>query len=264
MPVANNTKTASQQATESKAPSVSFEETLDKFTRSSQLLSISYGPEGASTVTTLSPVARRMHTTSASLANGLSYLQVQNGALRVLRGVLDRVEALRDLALDPGKTADDVASFNAEYDALKKKISSVTEAKYNGHEVFGAVEHALEEVRFSEVAINAASIDLAKVRAVAEARDLQSLDKNALRRALSDVSAWRVANENNQSRIAGAAATLAANRQFSASTESSLSSPEAAGGAVRYSVQDVLGRSSRELVSRDRQNTRRILQLIEG
>lgn len=266
MSAANNSKTASKQdSAKNKAPpSAPTETALDKLTRDSLLLSVSFDPKGMAAHTTLSPVARRMHETSRGLANGLAYLQVQNGALRVLGAALERIEALCALALDPGKRPDEVAGFNKEFGVLNKKIADLSRGTYNGHEVFGAVEHALEEVRLSEIAAKAASIDLAKVRLVANARNLEAVDKVALDEAIADVSVWRSANEESQARIAGVVAILGANRQYSEERDRMLRDLESAEGAVRFSVRDVLAHSSEEIVSTEKQDSRRVLQLIEG
>jgi flagellin len=68
----------------------------------------------------------------------VSYLQTQDGALKVTAEVLDRISELSTLYQDPTKNAADKLNYDAEFLQLKAQLTSNTTATFNGINLFQA------------------------------------------------------------------------------------------------------------------------------
>ena len=71
-----------------------------------------------------------------NVQNGLSFLQVQDGALQVAGQVLDRMSELKVMSLDPTKNALDIANYDTEFTQLQEQLSNIKNEKFNGIDLF--------------------------------------------------------------------------------------------------------------------------------
>jgi flagellin-like hook-associated protein FlgL len=86
----------------------------------------------------LSAAAQRQGAVTTNIGNSLSYLQTQDGALKIAGKVLERIGELKTLASDPTKNSDDIANYNAEFQALQDQLTSLGGEKFNGIALFGS------------------------------------------------------------------------------------------------------------------------------
>ena len=85
----------------------------------------------------------RTRATVQNAQNGLSYLQVQDGALETVAKVATRMSELRVLADDITKNSSDVENYSKEFIELQFELQQIKEQKYNGISLFAQTGHTL-------------------------------------------------------------------------------------------------------------------------
>ena len=71
-----------------------------------------------------------------NLQNGISYLQVQDGALTTVAKIVDRMSELRTMANDVTKNTQDVENYSKEFIELQRQLNQVRHEKFNGISLF--------------------------------------------------------------------------------------------------------------------------------
>ena len=80
---------------------------------------------------------RRTDAASSNVANAVSFLQTQDGALKTSGKILERIAELKTLSTDVTKSASDIANYDTEFTALKAELTNQTTSKFNGVDLFG-------------------------------------------------------------------------------------------------------------------------------
>jgi flagellin-like hook-associated protein FlgL len=73
---------------------------------------------------------------STSISNSLSFLQVQEGALRSVGSILSRMTELKTMSLDVTKNGNDLEAYNKEFKELQLELGHISKYKFNGISIF--------------------------------------------------------------------------------------------------------------------------------
>ena len=73
---------------------------------------------------------------STNLSNSLSFLEVQQGALRSVGNILSRMTALKTMSLDVMKNGNDLEAYNEEFKELQLELGHISKYKFNGISIF--------------------------------------------------------------------------------------------------------------------------------
>jgi flagellin-like hook-associated protein FlgL len=73
-----------------------------------------------------------------NVQNALSFMQVQDGALKVATGILDRMSELKTMSLDVTKNALDIANYDAEFTQLQEQLTNIKNEDFNGIGLFNS------------------------------------------------------------------------------------------------------------------------------
>ena len=79
---------------------------------------------------------KRTEAVRQNVQNGLSYLQVQDGALSTVANVISRMSELRTMADDVTKNTQDVENYSKEFIELQRQLSQIRYEKFNGISIF--------------------------------------------------------------------------------------------------------------------------------
>lgn len=79
--------------------------------------------------------ASRMNT-----QNGVSFLQMQDGVMKVAGEILDRMSELKSFFNDVSKSAADRETYNHEFNELQKELNMLKSQKFNGVSLFATTE----------------------------------------------------------------------------------------------------------------------------
>lgn len=91
---------------------------------------------GLSVANKLASKLERTEAVRQNIQNGISYLQVQDGALTTVAKVVDRMAELRTMAADITKNTSDVENYSKEFIELQKQLNQVYNEKFNGISLF--------------------------------------------------------------------------------------------------------------------------------
>ena len=81
---------------------------------------------------------KRTGAVKTCLANAISFLQTQDGALQGFGDILERISELKMLHSDVTKSASDRGNYNTEYQNLLKQLNIYKTETFNGVTLFGA------------------------------------------------------------------------------------------------------------------------------
>ena len=91
---------------------------------------------GLSVANKLSSKLSRTEAVRQNVQSGISYLQVQDGALKVVASVVDRMAELRTMASDITKNTGDIENYSKEFIELQKQMNQIYHEKFNGISLF--------------------------------------------------------------------------------------------------------------------------------
>jgi flagellin-like hook-associated protein FlgL len=136
--VINTNFAATTAANNLAASNQALQRSLNRLSSGSKIVNPSDDAGGLAVSMKLASAAKRQGAALTNIGNGVSYLQTQEGAMKAVGKVLDRIGELKTLALDPTKNASDVANYNVEFTQLKAQLTSLGAEKFNGISLFGS------------------------------------------------------------------------------------------------------------------------------
>ena len=84
----------------------------------------------------LDSTLKRTEAVRQNIQNGISYLQVQDGALKITGNILSRMSELRTMAADVSKNTADIENYSKEFLELQDQLNQMKREKFNGVELF--------------------------------------------------------------------------------------------------------------------------------
>jgi flagellin-like hook-associated protein FlgL len=79
---------------------------------------------------------KRTEAVRQNVQNGISYLQVQDGAMSTVGKIADRMAELRTMASDITKNTGDVENYSKEFIELQRQLNQIRNQKFNGISLF--------------------------------------------------------------------------------------------------------------------------------
>jgi flagellin len=84
----------------------------------------------------LNSALKRTEAVRQNIQNGISYLQVQDGALEISGKILSRITELRTMAMDVTKNSSDIENYSKEFVELQSQLNQIRQQKFNGMSLF--------------------------------------------------------------------------------------------------------------------------------
>ena len=110
---------------------------LKKLSSGKRIINGSEDPGGLAVAMKLSSSIKRLAAAESNVQNGISYLEVQDGLLNTVGGIVTRISELKGLVSDdPLKSSTDKESYQAEYVELVSQLSSIRAMTFNGVTLF--------------------------------------------------------------------------------------------------------------------------------
>ena len=119
------------------ASNSSLQKSLNRLSSGSKIVTPSDDAGGLAVSMKLSAAAKRQGAVATNVGNSVSFLQTQDGVLKVAGKVLDRISELKTLYVDPTKNSTDLANYDAEFTSLQAQLSALTNEKFNNVSLFG-------------------------------------------------------------------------------------------------------------------------------
>jgi len=133
------------------ANQTALQKSLARLSSGSKLTQSSDDADGLAVSTKLQAAITRNVRAQQNVSNTISFLQTQDGALKVATGILDRISELKTMSLDPTKNSLDLATYNAEFKQLQHQLNSISKEKFNDIDLFNKFSNL--EVKTTEDAM---------------------------------------------------------------------------------------------------------------
>jgi len=118
------------------ANQTSLQKSLARLSSGSKITTPSDDAGGLAVSTKLKAAIHRNIRAQQNVDNAISFLQTQDGALKVATGILDRISELKTMSLDPTKNALDIATYNTEFKELQQQLTNISKEQFNGIDLF--------------------------------------------------------------------------------------------------------------------------------
>ena len=137
MPIVVNTNASATQASFnlSKAND-SLRNSLKRLSSGNRINSPADDAGGMAVAYKMDSTIKRTESAIQNSQNGLSFLQVQDGALKTVGNILSRMSELRTMAMDVTKNSGDIENYSKEFVELQSQLNQIKESKFNGISLF--------------------------------------------------------------------------------------------------------------------------------
>ncbi|MEO0054513.1 MAG: hypothetical protein RLZZ50_460, partial [Verrucomicrobiota bacterium] len=197
-----------------------LQKSLNRLSSGSKIVNPADDAGGLAVSMKLTAAARRQGAVVSNIGNAISFLQTQDGALKVAGKILDRMSELKTLNDDVTKGTSDKANYNTEFTALQSQLTAISSEKFNGISLFGSSSltvNATEDASTTTAITIANATDLSNtstgVGAVATtATSLGTVTLDSIKTAIENVATMRASNGAQQSRLSFASELLTVNK----------------------------------------------------
>jgi flagellin len=141
--VINTNYAATAAANNLAASNVNLQKSLNRLSSGSKIVTPSDDAGGLAVSMKISAEATRLGASSTNMANEVSFFQTQDGALKVVGKILDRMSELSTLYTDKTKSTSDIANYTTEFTSLQGELDVIKADKFNGIALFDATAPAL-------------------------------------------------------------------------------------------------------------------------
>jgi flagellin len=265
MSVVINTNAAAISASNNLASSNSMlQKSLNRLSSGSKIVNPSDDAGGLAVSMKLTAAAKRSAAANNNIGNSMSYLQTQDGALKVAGKVVDRISELKTLSLDPTKNSTDIANYDAEFTQLKAQITSIAAEKFNGVNVFAqALTTAVSEDGSQTVSLSAKGLAAqAGVAAITGAANLAAVTQANVTSAIDGVATMRATNGAEQSRLGFASEVLTVNKANLEAANSRIVDVDVAEESTQLARYNTLVQAGTAMLAQANQSSQSALRLL--
>ena len=134
--VVNSNTTATTASFNLSHANTALRKSLARLSSGKRIVSPADDAGGLAVAYKLNSKLSRTEAARQNIQNGLSYLQVQDGAMITVAKVVDRMSELRTMASDVTKNTQDIENYSKEFIELQRQLSQVHREKFNGISLF--------------------------------------------------------------------------------------------------------------------------------
>ena len=220
--VINTNYSASVAANNLSESNSMLQKSLNRLSSGSKIVTPADDAGGLAVAMKLSAASKRQGAVNQNIGNSVSYLQTQDGALKIAAKVLDRMSELKTLYSDPTKNSTDLSNYDSEFTSLQTQLSNLTSEQFNGVNLFGSssLTVAVTEDGSTSSAVTLAARNLGSTSSGVgniTASSVTSLGSSGLTlstitTAIQNVATMRATNGAEQSRLGFASELLTTNK----------------------------------------------------
>lgn len=271
MSVVINTNYSATVAANNLASSNSMlQKSLNRLSSGSKIVNPSDDAGGLAVSMSLSAAARRSGAVANNIGNAVSFLQTQDGALKVTGKVLERISELKVLYSDVTKSANDKANYDTEFVALQAQLTANTTEMFNGVSLFAGGTLSVIVTEGGNNPVNIASRDLASSSTGVGAltTGVTSLGSSgmtltAITTAISNVATMRAANGSEQSRFTFAQELVTVNKSNLEAAASRISDVDVAEESTQLARWNILVQAGTAMLAQANQSSQTALKLLQ-
>lgn len=269
MSVVINTNYAATVASNNLAASNSMlQKSLNRLSSGSKIVNPSDDAGGLAVSMKLSAAAKRSGAAASNIGNSVSFLQTQDGVLKVTGKVLDRMSELKTLYADPTKNSDDLANYDAEFTQLQSELTSLAGEGFNGVDLFDGTDLTVQVSEDGSQTVTVSGKDLddtsAGVGALTDTgvTSLGDIALSDITDAIQNVATMRATNGAEQSRLGFAAEVLTVNKANLEAANSRITDVDVASESTQLARWNILVQSGTAMLSQANQSAQIALKLL--
>jgi len=250
-----------------------LQNSLNRLSSGSKIVSPADDAGGLAVSMKLSAAARRQGAVSQNIGNSTSYLQTQDGALKIAGKVLDRMSELKTLYADPTKNTSDQANYDSEFTALQSQLTALTSEKFNGVALFGtsSLSVSVTEDGSTSSAVTVAGRDLSSSGTGIGALTTSSITSlgsagltlSAITTAIQNVATFRASNGAEQSRLGFANELLTTNKANLEAANSRIIDVDVASESTQLARWNTLVQAGTAMLSQANGSAQTALKLLQ-
>jgi flagellin len=269
MAVVINTNYSATVASNNLAASNSMlQRSLNRLSSGSKIVNPSDDAGGLAVSMKLSAAAKRSGAAASNIGNSVSFLQTQDGVLKVAGKVLDRISELKTLYSDPTKNSTDLANYDAEFVQLQAQLTSLTSEKFNGNSLFGSsqtVQVSEDGTQTVTLSSKALADSASGVGAITDSgvTSLANIDLDDITDAIGNVATMRANNGAEQSRLGFASEVLTVNKANLEAANSRITDVDVAEESTQLARWNILVQSGTAMLAQANQSAQVALRLIQ-
>jgi len=244
-----------------------LQKSLNRLSSGSKIISPADDAGGLAVSMKLTSAARRSGAAAINIGNSVSFLQTQDGALKVAGKVLDRIGELSTLYSDPTKSASDKAHYDSEFSQLKMQVASLTLESFNSISLFSSSALTTQVSEDGSQTVTLGAKDLAAdtgIIAISSAADLSALSLADVKTALNGVATFRANNGAEQSRLQFAGEVLVTNKANLEAASSRIVDVDVAAESTQLARWNTLVQAGTAMLSQANQSSQTALRLLQG
>lgn len=134
--VVNSNTTATVASFNLSSANDALRKSLNRLSSGKRIVSPADDAGGLSVAYKLNSKLQRTEAVRQNIQSGISYLQVQDGAMVTVAKIVDRMAELRTMASDITKNTQDVENYSKEFIELQRQLNQVRREKFNGISLF--------------------------------------------------------------------------------------------------------------------------------
>jgi len=251
-----------------------LQKSLARLSSGSRLVSSQDDAAGLGVSMKLGAAVRRTEATGNNVANAASYLQVQDGALKIAGNILDRISELVALYRDVTKSTTDQANYDKEFTTLKAELVALQDEVFNGVSLFataGAATTALSVV--TTEAGGTTNVTIATLLSTTSGgvgiltasgiTSLSSLDTGSVTDAIQSVATMRAQNGAEGSVLGFISELLAVNKANLEAANSRISDVDVARESSQLARYNILQQAGTAMLAQANQSSQSVLRLLQ-
>jgi flagellin len=270
MAVVINTNTAASMASNNLAASTDMlQKSLNRLSSGSKIINPSDDAGGLAVSMKLSAAAKRSGAEQTNIGNAVSFLQTQDGALKVAGKVLDRMSELKTLYSDPTKNSSDLANYDKEFTALQTQLTAVAGEKFNSVSLFGSSSLTVNTTEDqTSASVSLAGRDLTSTSTgvgtltASTVTDLGDINLSDITDAIQNVATFRAANGAEQSRLGFANELVSVNKANLEAATSRITDVDVAQESTQLARYNTLVQAGTAMLSQANSSAQTALRLL--
>jgi len=258
MSVVINTNYAATVASNNLATSNSMlQKSLNRLSSGSKIVNPSDDAGGLAVSMKLSASAVRQGAINNNIGNAVSFLQTQDGALKVAGKALERMSELATLNGDVTKSSSDKANYGTEFTALSAELTSIQNETFNGISLFNGsalsvtVSDGGETVSMTGKALGTSigTLDIAT--------------GSGIKTAIEGVATLRANNGAEQSRLGFASELVTVNKANLEAANSRIVDVDVASESTQLARWNILVSAGTSMLAQANQSAQSALKLLQ-
>jgi flagellin len=244
-----------------------LQRSLNRLSSGSKIVNPSDDAGGLAVSMKLSAAAKRQGATNTNIGNSVSFLQTQDGALKVAAKVLDRMSELKTLYADPTKSSSDLGNYDSEFTELQTQLTDIAGESFNSVTLFGSGDLEVNVTEDAQTQVTIKGRDLVSTDGVGaltgtSVSSLADIDLSDITDAIKNVATFRAENGAEQSHLGFAAELLSVNKANMEAASSRITDVDVAEESTQLARWNILVQSGTAMLSQANQSAQSAMRLI--